>query len=95
MNSASGAATASPVLLKPNDIAAYAVEFSELSGDEKARAVASGHGNQFVLVCWSATYYSKEGFIKVQHFAATVSRFNTLDELQEQRTPTSLTALPQ
>ncbi len=93
LSSAVGTAKASPILLKPNDIAAYSIEFSGLSQDEQARAVAKGHGNLFLLVCWSATYYSPEGFIAIKHFAATVNRFNDIEELQEQRTPTSLMLL--
>ena len=95
LSSSVGTVKANPILLKPNDVAAYSVEFSDLSPNEKARAVANGHGNMFLLMCWSASYYSKADFVITQHFAATVSRFDDSEGLEEQRTPTSLLLLRQ
>jgi hypothetical protein len=95
LSSASGTLMASPILLKPADITAYKATFSDLSKDDIARAVATSHGNKFLLLCWVASYYSKTGFIIIQHFAATVTRFDELNEVQEQRTPTSLLLLQQ
>jgi hypothetical protein len=90
-----GVLKAGPIVLKPNEITAYNVEFGDFTEKTKARAVSAGHGNQFLLACWSMTYYSRADFPIIQHFAATVSGFNDLDDLQEQRTPTSLIFLKQ
>lgn len=94
-SSASGALQTRPILLKPADIEAYNVTFSDLSQNDIARAVAAGHGNKFLLMCWAAVYYSKDGYIIIRHFAETVTEFDEFNQVKEQRTPTSLVLLPQ